>query len=116
MQPLTLLVPMPPSVNGLYRNGKQGRHITKGYAAWIEEAGWALIRQPRPAEPIASDVRLSLTLGPRNRRADLSNKCKAVEDLLVKHRVIADDSQVTDLHLRWDDEVRGCQIDIEGAR
>ena len=39
MQPVTLVIPMPPSVNGLFRNvPKVGRVRTRTYLRWIDES------------------------------------------------------------------------------
>jgi len=108
---LTLVVPMPPSTNSLYRNvPRRGRVKTDRYKAWLTEAGYALNRQSRQA--LVGDVALTITVGPRNRSRDLDNCIKAPQDLLQAHGIIVNDSQVIDVRARWSDEVKGCQIDI----
>ena len=108
---LTLVVPMPPSTNGLYRNiPRRGRVKTDQYKAWIDEAGHALNQQSKIA--MVGDVKLTITMGPRNRRRDLDNCIKAPQDLLQAHGILANDSQVVDVRARWSDQVQGCLIDI----
>ena len=115
MQPATLVIPMPPSANRLWRSDRGRRpHKSAGYTAWFKEAGWALKAQA-PLPRFKGDVTATLSLGPRRTNADLDNRAKAVLDLLAEHDVIENDKHVTDLRLRWDDEVRGCQIDLEAA-
>lgn len=113
VDPLTLVVSMPPSTNSLFANvpGK-GRVKTGLYKAWITEAGYQVNRQPKWA--FVEDVALTITVGPRDKRADISNRIKAVEDLLVRHGVLEDDNQVVRVTAQWGD-VRGCQIDVEAA-
>ena len=112
--PATIVIPMPPSVNGVWRKGKGGFHKSAQYTAWITEAGWALCKQP--AVPCFDwEIRVHLTLGPRDKRRDLDNCAKAPLDLLQRHGIIKNDSQITDLRIMWSEKVRGCQIDIEAA-
>lgn len=84
---LTFTMPIPPSVNALYRNvSGKGRVRTKAYDAWREEAGWyvrtkwravgAPVIKPQP-------MALSIRIGLDDRRSDLSNRIKAIEDILV---------------------------------
>lgn len=106
-----LVLPFPPSTNNLFA-GKSRRRVSKSYAAWRQEAALALLQQPKP-ETFAGPVALSLTFGrPDNRRRDLSNLAKAVEDLLVARGILADDSLVERLVLAWGPD-RGCQVEIE---
>lgn len=113
VEPLTLVVPMPPSTNSLFRNVPgRGRALTSTYRKWIEEAGWQLASQPKWSFP--GDVILTITVGPRKAGADASNYIKAPEDLLVRHGIIIDDSYVYWGEYGWGD-VKGCQIDVRPA-
>ncbi len=100
---LTLQLPFPPTTNNLFFNlpGRRGgRAPTKGYKAWKEKAAVAIRRQA--PEPIAGAVMLSIVLGrPDRRRRDLSNYVKALEDALVYHKLIEDDSLVQSLSVSW---------------
>lgn len=110
---MTFDLPFPPSVNTMYRNvAGRGRVKTAEYKAWLREAGLALRRQ-KPAQQIAGQVCLRIDLDKR-RRGDCSNRAKAVEDLLVSHGVIPDDSQkwVKRVDIGWED-VHGCKVNVE---
>lgn len=97
---IEVTIPLPPSANALFANAKRGRVKTGAYKAWLEEAGWHLVRawtalgkpvwneDPRP-------MRLEIAAGLRSRTRDLSNTCKAIEDALVKYLPVPDD--------RWND-------------
>ncbi len=100
---LTLRLPFPPTTNNLFFNlpGRRGgRAPSKGYKAWKERAAVA-IRQQAPV-PVPGPVMLSIVLGrPDRRRRDLSNYLKALEDALVQHGLIDDDSMVQTLSVSW---------------
>lgn len=100
--PVTIMatLPLPPSANALFANVAKGRIKTKAYKAWLEEAGWHLKRawsglgRPQFGEQPMS---LEIIVGLKDRSRDLSNCCKAIEDLMVKTLPVPDD--------RWNDRV-----------
>jgi crossover junction endodeoxyribonuclease RusA len=100
---LTLQLPFPPTTNNLFANargGRGGRFPTKAYKAWRDRAAVAIRRQA-PAG-IKGPVTLDIQLGrPDRRRRDLSNYIKALEDALVQHGLIEDDSMVQTLLVEW---------------
>ena len=99
---MTLQLPFPPTTNNLYANAARGRgrFPTKSYKVWRERAGVAIRRQA--PVPIKGAVMLNIELGrPDRRRRDLSNYIKALEDALVQHGLIEDDSMVQCLSLAW---------------
>ena len=90
---MTLIrLPVAPSTNNLFANGKHGRFITDHYKAWRTEAG-VMLNLAR-VEPFGR-MRVELEiLIPEKTRGDISNRVKATEDLLVAHKIIEDDVQV----------------------
>jgi Holliday junction resolvase RusA-like endonuclease len=114
MSDLVLTLPMPPSVNAMFADGKTRRHKSQKYADWIIEAGYALNRQSPPN--IIGPVMLSYLVqeGRDKRKRDVGNYEKAATDLLVKHGVIqADDHTIVrEIRLKWSDQVIGVQITI----
>lgn len=95
-------LPLPPSTNNLFRNGSNGgRYKTQNYAAWISEAGWELKKQK--VRYVGGKVKITYLVNRKdNRKRDLSNLCKAVEDLLVDHSIIDDDSKIEEFSMRWE--------------
>lgn len=85
---------MPTTANRLTVNAwgnKRGR--TLEYKAWAESAGWALRLQAVPA--FTGQVRLDMTIvGGKgfSMACDLTNRWKALEDLLVTHGILKDDN------------------------
>lgn len=87
-------LPVPPSVNHLFANRKngKGRIISREYAAWRQEAGYALnLARPQPFGKAPVQVGIFI---PDKTKGDLDNRIKALLDLVVTHKVIDDDRQV----------------------
>lgn len=108
--------PFPPSTNHLFANvAGRGRIKSEAYRTWINAAGWD-VAKARPGK-ISGHINLKLTFCESKRRSnsDLSNRIKAVEDLLVRHGVIDDDSLVDDLHVLWGEALGGVRIHVEKA-
>lgn len=104
---------MPPSTNHLFANRKKGgRFVTKEYKLWRTIAGYALLAQ-RPTK-FKGDVILNLRFGPRIANADVTNRIKPVEDLLVTMGVIEDDRFVVSCLAAWAD-VEGCEVIVMPA-
>jgi len=92
-----LTLPVPPSTNNLFVNVRgRGRRKSDEYRAWLHEAGLKLNLQ-RP-QPVSGPVHVTIRI-PDIARGDLDNRIKASLDLLVKHRLIEDDSMVASIHV-----------------
>jgi Holliday junction resolvase RusA-like endonuclease len=104
---------MPPSVNEMYANvpGK-GRVKSQRYRNWLSAARWTLKAQGARVQ--SGDKTLSIEIGPRNRRSDVSNRLKAVEDSLVGV-AIEDDRFITRATIGWA-PIEGVRITIEDAQ
>lgn len=109
---VTLLLPIPPSANGLFANSAAGgRHRAEAYDAWIKEAGWTLQAQ-RPGRVSGPySILIEVERGDGRRRRDLGNFEKACSDLLVRHHVVQDDSLAEEIVLRWG-EVEGVRVTV----
>lgn len=104
------LVNAPPSLNNIYANVPgRGRVKSGRYKVWRSAAGWD-VKLAKPAS-FSCKVVLDLTVARPRVRSDISNRIKAVEDLLVEMGVLADDSLVEEVRARWGD-VKGCRIEI----
>lgn len=110
---VALDLPLPPSANALFFNRTGGRAKTKQYYEWLHDAGWALIQQ-KPGR-IAGAYQFIAGFERVNKRSDLSNRCKALEDLLVKHGVIEDDSLAESITLYWLEGQKGVRVTIRSA-
>lgn len=108
-----IVLPFPPSVNSLYA-GKMRRYKSLAYMAWVVEAGHALNKQ-KPLPRFTGPVRETIRLGPpaAYRIRDAFNFEKALNDLLVEHGILEDDSLIVDGRILWDSNVVGAAIEIE---
>ena len=107
---VNLALPLPPSVNSLYRNrtkqeiangqamgiALRGRARTERYRTWARAAGNALMAA-KPGR-IEGRYDLTITIG-ETARLDLGNAEKALSDLLQKCGVIEDDRKANRIHL-----------------
>ena len=91
---------LPPTVNHLYRTGRNGRRYkTQAGRAWQRDAAEIISRAWR-RDPYAGDVELRVYLIAADRRKwDIDNRVKAVQDCLQSGGVIEDDRQVQRLVL-----------------
>lgn len=110
---VTLRLPMPPSTNNLYVNGRKGRFPSQKYETWKMEA-WTEMLSQRPSK-VAGPVSLTYVFQDRadNRRRDLDNLIKAPTDFLVAQGIIeADDSRIVRrISLAWG-QVEGLCVTI----
>ncbi len=108
---MILTLPMPPSVNGLYRNvAGRGRVPTGLYMRWKDAADASLWTQRRT--PIKGPVVVTITLQERG-RYDCDNKIKAVQDFLVRHGLIdGDDMKVVRKVIAQVGDVQGCRVEV----
>ena len=87
----SISIPTPPSVNNLFANSKRGgRHKTRAYRAWTQEAGW--IAKGQKPEPVLGEYTYCLTLPKIPSSSDPDNRVKAALDLLVSLKLVEGDS------------------------
>lgn len=111
---IILDLPLPPPLSSLTTNarkGKKGRVPTDRYKTWKRSAGNEInaSRRSRGVQHIPGRVSLSIALsfhdlynkdGTLSKvRQDISNRIKALEDLIVEHRFVEDDCYVDDIHV-----------------
>lgn len=108
-----IMLPFPPTLNGLYA-GKARRYKSPRYKAWLDEA-WFQINPQRPLAHFDTPVSIIIHLGrPDNRKRDVANYEKATTDFLVAANVLKDDALIHSNTQRWNDDVNGCMVEIEG--
>lgn len=108
---IELRLPFPPSQNHLWMKTKNGMARTPQYRDWRESAGWQ-VKMQRPGK-IEGPYKIHVDVARRKGRIDLDNVAlKAVQDLLVEHQVIRDDSDCKELSASWYDGI-GVTVRIE---
>ncbi len=94
MTQIRIWVPLPPSVNHIWRRGKGRTYLSRNYEAWLRVAQ-AITLDQVPRDPIPGPIEVYLTCyqgkGWRDRKRDLDNMAKPCLDFLVRRRVIAGD-------------------------
>lgn len=105
---------LPPSSNNLFLSAGNRRVKTPRYRGWLDVAGWEIATQ-RPAK-IAGPYAMTLWFERAKRRSDISNRVKAVEDVLVTHGVIEDDSLCQKLSAEWSNQIKGVRIMVASTR
>ena len=117
-----ILLPLvPPSVNRIWRTGKNrstGKPVTyrdKSYTAWIDAVGLYANRQAVSQKRWAEPVHLDIAMRRPRKNADLDNRLKATVDLLESLGVIANDKLVTGISARWAADIEGVSITITAA-
>lgn len=122
MNSINIRLPIPPSVNNLFVNGKngQGRYPSSRYTAWKREAQEAILDQVIRGGlvlpmTITFQVGLTITISEKC-RSDLDNCAKAIIDFLVAQGIIQDDSKriVRKICLAWG-SVSSCEVRIDKA-
>ena len=111
---LSLRLPRPPSINSMYATNwkTKQRFKSKKYGAWIKEAQSVLLAQ-MPVELFLGEVTIDIFVSRTNRKEDISNRIKAVEDFLVSAKIIQDDSYVTSISCSWDRDLDNeCIVNI----
>lgn len=112
----TIKLPMPPSVNSIWRTGKNprtGRPIhyrDKKYVAWIVEADRMLLAQ-KPLPKITGHFSVIVTLDKSKRRGDADNRLKPVLDQLERAGIIENDKYADKVAVLWG-EADGCSVQL----
>ena len=113
---VTLKLPMPPSVNSIWRHGRNRRtgkpmvYLDIKYRQWKTDADKLLLTQ-KPLPFIAGEFVATITLDERKRRGDADNRAKAVLDCLQRAGVIANDKHCRSVTSQWG-EADGCSVQL----
>lgn len=86
-------IPVPPSVNNAYGNGKKGRYKKPASVAWSNEAVQEIWRQVPAGHRIGGKVIVYIAL-PEKMAGDCDNRIKPILDALVASQRIDDDRNV----------------------
>lgn len=98
--PITFTLPVPPSVNQLFRNvpGK-GRVKTRAYEDWQGHA--KVVIRLQQVLPVSGRVLVVFGVERQSAAADIDNRIKAMLDVIVAAKIINDDNQVTAFAAAW---------------
>ena len=108
---IQFVLPMPPSMNSIWRGKAKGVYRSPEYMKWIIAAGNLLkTYKIKPIDPpYAVDYEFGRKVTKKGlvskARMDVANREKALSDLLQKMGVIEDDCLIDDMRLRWSQDV-----------
>jgi len=107
-------LPLPPSVNSLWRAGRARMYRSKKYLEWISKCEEYFANRVPPFinYPFAIEIAMGR---PSKRKMDIDNRIKAVLDVLERVRVIEDDSLAWHLTVYWEENLDGCRVTINKA-
>lgn len=89
-QEITILLPLPISVNQAYSTAGRRRVKSKKYRDWLKAADSYLMIQQGWRKPIIGPFTLDLAV-PISMRGDIDNRAKVIFDLLVSRFITSDD-------------------------
>lgn len=106
---LNFILPWPPSVNRIWSTTRKGNwYVTKVAKDFKNTVyGYVLAKKALNAFPV--DVTLSFSLiarPPDNRKRDLDNLTKIVCDALQDATVFVNDSQIKEIYMRMEDNIK----------
>lgn len=95
-------LPMAVSVNAMYRNVlKVGRVKSAAYKKWLADAE-AFVLENRIKGRIEGPYTMEIEIDRlNNRRSDISNRVKGIEDFCVSMGFVEDDSLCERLQIKW---------------
>ena len=114
MSEYMLAMPYPPSANTYWRHPTKGplagRHLLSEKGRAYREVVKAMFSD---YSPLAGRLSVSIVMMPPDRRKrDIDNVLKATLDGLTHAGVWGDDSQVSDLRIRWGENCKGGKLVI----
>ena len=116
---LVLDLPMPPSVNAIWRStakrGKPQYYLDAKYKAWKKECDALVWVAGATGAALREPVTVAIYLNASKRRGDADNRIKAVLDWLQRARIIVNDSQVEKVSAEWGEAPSGCRVTIEAV-
>jgi Holliday junction resolvase RusA-like endonuclease len=113
---IVLDLPMPPSVNRIWRANKAGpKHvsISPEYRQWKAHADALAMSlgQFRGLKTIAGKFEVHIVL--QRQRGDLDNRAKGLLDWLQSRSVVLDDKYCERLTLEWGDAPHGARVTVK---
>ena len=94
---LEFILPWPPSVNTMYATFQGRRILSRKGREYHRTVAALLLRDFGKLQPLTGRLRVErLYFPPDQRRRDISNLSKAIDDALTKAGIWIDDSQIDD--------------------
>jgi Holliday junction resolvase RusA-like endonuclease len=115
-EPIVIDLPMPPSVNAIWRSGRRRVFRSAAYTNWIRLADAELMaRRQFPKKKIEGPFAAHITLS-RKVRGDLDNRVKGLLDFLQSREIIRNDSDCQRLTVERGEAAAGCRLTLTAVR
>jgi Holliday junction resolvase RusA-like endonuclease len=110
-------LPMPPSLNSIWRYGKGRAFKSARYVAWLRAADAEFLLHRKEWAPVKGHFRVYIVLNEKKRRgnADCDNRGKALLDFCQRVGLIENDALCDRVVLEWGYAPSGCRILITSA-
>lgn len=107
----SIQMPIPPSVNSLWRISGRRMYRSKKYMEWIADctAHIKYIKQPMIDYPFDIEIVVGR---PSKRRMDIDNRAKAVMDILEHLSIFKDDCLANKITMQWSNQIKHCEVKI----
>jgi Holliday junction resolvase RusA-like endonuclease len=111
-EPIVIDLPMPPSVNAIWRSARRRVFRSKAYLDWLRAADAELMaRRQMPKKKINGPFAAHVTLSRKHARGDLDNHAsKVLLDFLQSREFIANDRNCQHLTAEWGETAAGCRV------
>lgn len=110
----TITLPLPPSVNALYRNVNGiGRVRTQEYKKWVGVADGYFFTQKKNIRGVVGKYELYIRI-PVLMNGDCDNRIKPVADYLASRGVTSDDRHCMKIIVERCEGVTECEVEVTG--
>jgi Holliday junction resolvase RusA-like endonuclease len=112
-----IALPMPPSLNAIWRYGKGRAFKSKRYVAWLRAADAEFLLHRKAWAPIKGRFRVSIVLNDKKRRSntDVDNRAKVVMDALQRWAVIENDALCDGVTVEWGFAPEGARVHLTSS-
>jgi Holliday junction resolvase RusA-like endonuclease len=112
---ISVSLPMPPSLNSIWKYGRKKVYLDPRYRKWKDEAGKMVLVQHAKRKLIKGNFTAYIMLDRRKRRnSDCDNRAKAVLDFMQHVGFVENDKLCDSLTVAWG-PVDGCLVEITPA-
>lgn len=109
---IEFVIPIPPSVNHLFRTTDGKRYKTSEYGDYVNLVMQQLVFVQKVPH-LSGEVALFAEIRRFSSMSDLDNRLKGLIDAVVASRVIDDDKHIIEIGAKWSKEVATCKVRIE---
>jgi Holliday junction resolvase RusA-like endonuclease len=110
-----IVLPMPPSLNAIWRYGKGRAFKSERYRVWLRAADNEFLQHRKKWLPVAGNFRVHITLNDKRRRGDADNRIKALLDFLQRVGLIENDKLCDGVTAEWGFAPEGARVHLTSS-